>query len=240
MSFNLRPIGQGLCLLALVTSHLSLLAQDVGAGCGSLKNAFGPYDYRRDRYVPEGTYHSHAMLLKTVEDVHFTIETQMLRRRANSPGMSPGGDLDYTLRAFPNHHHALITLIALGELEKTGKPAGSRYSIDCWFQRAVAWRPDDNIARMIYAQYLAKAGQLPAAEQQLNIASSQAGDSAFTLNNLGLIYFDIKKYDQALAQAHKAYALGFTNMNLRDRLKSVGKWVDAEFAVSVVPAETAQ
>lgn len=240
MSFKLRSIGQGLCLLALVASHFPVFSQDAGAGCGSLKNAFGPYDYRRDRYVPEGTYHSHAVLLKTVEDFHFTIETQMLRRRASTPGMSPGGDLDYTLRAFPNHHHALITLIALGELEKTDKPAGSRYSIGCWFQRAVAWRPDDNIARMIYAQYLAKARQLPEAQQQLDIAASQAGDSAFTLNNLGLIYFDIKKYDQALVQAHKAYALGFNNMTLRDRLKSVGKWVDPEAAVSVVPADAAQ
>lgn len=217
----------------------SVFAQDV-PGCGPLQNAFGPWDYRPEKYVPERTYHSHAALLKTVEAFHFTIETQMLRRRASTPGITPGGDLDYTLRAFPNHHHALVLLITLGEQEKTTQPKGSRYTIDCWFRRAVAWKPDDNIVRVIYASYLANTKQEKEAEQQLTVAASHAGDNAFTQHNIGLVYFDMKNYEKALFHAHKAYGLGFGMPTLRDQLKSAGKWSEPVETPSTEPAKSLQ
>ena len=46
-------------------------------------------------------------------------------------------------------------------------------------------------------------------------------------DNIGLHYFDMKNYGKALIQAHKAMALGFVQTELKDQLRSVGKWVEA-------------
>jgi hypothetical protein len=216
-----------LCSVFLFSIPTLVVAQVVQGGCQlptPSSQDFGPYDYRPERYIPESTYGSHKKLLRIVESTHFTPGVEALIRGNTS---SVGGDLTYTLAVFPNHHRALMAMVALGVKEKTDKPQGSRYSVECWFSRAIAWRPDDNIVRMIYANYLAKAKRVNEAEQQLSIAASQAGDNAFTHNNIGLLYFDMKNYEKALIHAHKAYELGLGVPTLRDQLKSIGKWSES-------------
>jgi hypothetical protein len=215
-------------------------AQEVPGGCGALtmQGRFGPYDYRAGRYIPESTYRSHQALLSTVENAHFTPEVESLRR--GKTGALPGGDITYTLHAFPNHHRALIAVAALSEKEKTDKPSGTAYPVECWFQRAITWRPDDNIVRLIYASFLAKKSRQNDAEQQLIYVASQAGDNAFTYHNIGLVYFDMKDYGKALFHAHKAYELGLGVPTLRDLLKNAGKWVEPASAVPVEPTKTTQ
>lgn len=213
-------------------------AQEVPGGCGSLTQSWGPFDYRPDHYIPENTYRSHGALLGIVEHAHFTPEVEMLIRGKTST--TAGGDISYTLGVFPNHHRALLSMAALSDKEKTDKPYGARFTVDCYFRRAVAWRPDDNIVHMLYARYLAKAKRTAEAEQQLGIAASQARDNPMTHNNLGLIYFDMKNYSQALVHAHKAYALGLNIPNLRQQLQSVGKWEEPEPQAAVVPASGSQ
>ena len=66
-----------------------------------------------------------------------------------------------------------------------------------------------------------------------------AGDNPFTHYNVGLIYFDLKNFDQALAQAHKAYGLGFVQPQLRDQLKQVGKWKDPDERATSPTSEAA-
>jgi tetratricopeptide (TPR) repeat protein len=115
-------------------------------------------------------------------------------------------------------------MMRLGEKENTPKPNGSRYSVECWFDRALRFRPDDTTVRMIYSTYLSKNKRIPEAVAQLEQASTIAKDNSFTHYNIGLIYFDMKIYDQALAQAHRASALGFSRTELRDMLESVKQW----------------
>ncbi len=226
-------------VLALVTFFPEPVhAQEVPGGCGSLARTWGPFDYRPDRYIPENTYRSHKALLGIVERAHFTPDVEMLTR--GKTGAMPGGDISYTLGVFPNHHRALMAMAALGDKEKTDKPSGASFTVDCHFRRAVAWRPDDNIVHMLYARYLAKTKRIDEAEQQLGIAASQAGDNPMTHNNLGLIYFDMKNYGQALVHAHKAYALGLGMPNLRQQLQSVGKWEEPEPQAAGVPAINSQ
>ena len=205
-------------------------------GCGNLENAFGPFDYRPDKYIYETTYGSHKARVNIVERAHFTIETEMLVSRKTGLVVSPGADLSYTLRAFPNHHRALMTLIALSEKEKTDKPRDSIYTVDCWFRRAARWAPDDNVVKMIYSTYLVKTNRKNEAEEQLDIAARQAGDNLFTHNNLGLVYFDMKMYDKALFHAHKTYGLGMTIPTLKEQLQSVNKWVEPPEATVAEPA----
>lgn len=200
-------------LLVVLFSHSSIFAQTESNGCGPLTNGYGPFDYRTDRDK-----------LPIVTGAHFTPEVESLVRGNTSS--TPGGDIDYTLRAIPNNHRALISMMRLGEKEKTPKPSGSRYTVECWFDRAIRFRPDDSIVRMIYSTYLNKNGRVPEATSQLETATTYAKDNAFTHYNIGLHYFDLQNYGQALIQAHKAIELGFTQTALRGKLQSVGKWTE--------------
>ncbi len=199
-------------LFAFLFAVESAYAQSANSGCGPLGNAFGPFDYRVER--------GNALFL--VESTHFLPYIEAVVRGHTST--TPGPDIDYTLRAFPNHHRALISMVRLGEKEKTTKPIGSRYSIDCWFERALRFRPDDTTVRMIFASYLSDTHRASAAEDQLEQAAILAKENPFTQYNIGLVYFDMKLYDKALFQAHRALALGFERTQLRDMLEKAGKW----------------
>lgn len=229
MNSGALPVRHGrvallLGIFLLVMSPGLVLAQEVPVGCGSLREPgqFGPFDYRAEKYEPEPVYRSHKALLYMVENAHFTPQVEALVRGKTSA--RPGHDIAYTLHAFPNHHRALMAMVALGKKEKTNRPSDTPFSIECWFIRAVTWRPDDTIVRLIYATYLNDEKRTSEAEQQLSFAASQAKENAFTQHNIGLVYFDMKNYDKALMHAHKAYALGLGIPTLRDQLKSVGKW----------------
>ena len=213
-----RPVGiaTAIGLLVAMTFSAPVWAQLEGMACGSLQNGYGPYDYRTDK--PK---------LPIVDGAHFTPAVEALIR-GNTSSVGPGTDLDYTLRAFPNHHRALVSVMNYGEKVKPRLPRDLPRTVECYFERALRFRPDDTVARMIYATYLAKNKREPDANKQLDQVAAAAHDNAFTFYNMGLIYFDMKNYDRALEQAHKAYGLGFGPTDLRDQLKKVGKWVEAE------------
>jgi len=177
--------------------------------CGPL--AIGAMDYLGDR----------GGQFKVVEQYHFTPKVEGLI--SGSTG-SLGGDLGYTLSQIPNHHRALMAMMRLGEKLKTYQPYGAQYSIECWFERAIRFRPYDHTARLIYVTFLMKNGRQSAVIDQLEVAKKIAGDNPFAHYNIGLIYFDLKNYDPALAQAHIAYGLGFDRPELREKLKGIRQW----------------
>ncbi|HWR81594.1 MAG TPA: hypothetical protein VN303_15505 [Pseudomonas sp.] len=186
-----------------------------GAGeldCGPLQNHFGPFDYRSS--PPEQR--------RLVEGAHFTPKVESLR--GGNTSITAGGDMNYTLKVFPNHHRALMAVIKLSEKEKTDKPRDMIYTVACWFDRAERFRPDDGTVKMLHGIYLIRKGKAQAAADKLEQASALAGDNANITYNLGLAYFDLKQYDKSLASAHAAYALGFPLPGLRDKLKRAGKW----------------
>lgn len=197
-------------ILFLICSHSSADVNDYV--CGPLQNAYGPYDYR-----------SNKDKLRVVEAYHLTPEVVNLV--AGSTGMV-GGDLDYTLRASPNHHIALMAMVRLGEKQKSVKPGGAKYTVECYLQRAVRFSNDDENVRIIYAYYLSKAGKRTDALNQLDVAAQIGSDSANENYNMGLIYYNLKEYDKALTYAHKAYSFGFPLPGLRDKLKRAGKWTE--------------
>jgi Tfp pilus assembly protein PilF len=184
--------------------------------CGDLANAYGPYDYRTDKGK-----------LGVVEKNHFDRGVETLQRGIHA---HLGGDIDYTLRAFPNHHRALAAMSRLGEKLKTEQPPQALYTVACYFERAVRFRPDDGTVRMLYAIYLAKQKRPKEALQHLQAAEETVGGNANLHYNMGLAYLDLKDYDRALAHAHKAYALGFPLPGLRNRLKRAGRWREASGA----------
>lgn len=202
-----------LLVLLFLSSSLGVFAQTGVNACGPLAASYGPFDFRTDRES-----------LPIVVGAHFTPEVEALIRGTSN--RLPGGDIAYTLRAIPNHPNALMAMMQLGEKEKTPKPVGSTYTVECWFERAIRFRPDDNMVRMIYTTYLTKNNRKPEAMQQLDFVLSTAKDNPFTHQNLGLLYFDLGEHQRALFQAHKAIELGLNRPGLREKLQAAGKWVE--------------
>lgn len=199
----------------LFISLLAVLSNNSYAqpsACGSLKiSGGGPYDYRNEREE-----------LSKVEGAHFTDVVEALIK--GTTNILPGGDIAFTLAVYPNNHRALIAMMKLGEKENNLKPTGSRYTVDCWFDRAIRFRPDDSVVRMIYSGYLDMKGKRLEAVEQLDTATAYAKDSGITHYNIGLHYLKIDNYGKALIQAHKAMALGWPNTVLKEKLQILGKW----------------
>lgn len=200
--------------MALMISAISLNLQ-AAPHCGELENAYGPYDYTDSNDRQKN--------LAIVEQYHFTPNIENLVR-GNSGHV--GGELDYTLRAFPNHHRALAALAKLALRDKTVKPVGAKYSVECYFDRAIRFKPNDTAVRAIYSNYLLKLGQTDKAIDQLNVAVGLQPEDPTINYNLGLLYVQKKDYGQARTYAKKAYELGFPLPGLKNKLVEAGKWED--------------
>jgi tetratricopeptide (TPR) repeat protein len=89
---------------------------------------------------------------------------------------------------------------------------------------------------MIYGTFLFKRGERELALKRYQEAVALLPESAEAHYNMGLLQVELKQYDQALQQAHKAYALGYPLQGLKNRLKRVGKWSEPT-APATVPAK---
>jgi len=180
--------------------------------CGPLRNAHGPFDYRS----------ATARQIQLVEDYHFTPEVEMLKH--GKSGLTIGGDLDFTLRVFPNHYRALAAMMNLGFKVKKSPPPGAQWPVECYFDRAIRFKPDDAQVYTIYGIYMFRRGKTTDAIAQFEMAAKLGDDSGNLHYNAGLAYFELGDYDNAVAHAKKAAELGFSLPGLRDKLTKLGKW----------------
>lgn len=216
--------------VALGWAAASAFAQVSAETCGVLKpeGQYGPFDYRK--HLPEAI---------SVEGAHFAPRVEAL-----ISGMymgTPGADIDYLLRVFPNHHRALVAMARLAKKEGKDKPYGAKWPAECYFERALRFVPDDAIARTLYAEFLARSGRGSEAIAQLVRASTDAGDDGLVHYSIGLLYLEVGDPARALEQAHVAMALGVKRTELSDRLKAAGQWRDppAPADAASAPASTA-
>jgi tetratricopeptide (TPR) repeat protein len=208
--------------------------------CGALDNGFGPFDYRADHYRPApGDLQSHKEKLRLVESVHFPRDVELLLGGSRNGAGTLWGDLDYVLRAFPNHHRALASSLRWYERTRQSTPTGMTRPLECVFERAIRFRPDDTVARLFYATYLLRNERRADAVLQIDTARKYAGDNAFAHYNVGLLYADANAYDQALEQAHKAMDMGLGLTLLAQRLKAAGRWKEPGSAAATATAEQA-
>lgn len=202
-----------LVCLVLGTLCIPKMVLADGEDCGDLKNAYGPYDYRTISPTP----------LHLVESAHFTPNVERLV--AGQSGYL-GGDLDYTLRAIPNHPRAIVSMANLAFRDKKDPPKGSRYTVHCWFDRAIRLAPDDPKIRTAHGYYLSRKGKYQEAVDAFRYALELGADDGNTHYNLGLAHFNLKQYEEAMQQAELAELRGFPLQGLKNKLKAVGKWVD--------------
>jgi hypothetical protein len=173
-----------------------------------------------------GDYLGDRSKLKVVEEYHFKPHHESLIRLPGESVDALGANLSYTLRSFPNHHRALLAMMRLSERTKLDQPRGADRPVECFLRRAVKFRPDDTVARMLYVDYLIKKSRRDEALAQLAATEPHARDNAFSLYNMGLLYVELQDWDHALEMAHRAQSMGFTRTDLRDRLTRAGKWRD--------------
>jgi tetratricopeptide (TPR) repeat protein len=209
-AWRLMGLTAALTMAPMAASHAAAV------GCGDLRNAFGPLDYRTasqsDRTLVEGH--------------HFTPKVEALKSGQEA---FLANDLDYTLRAFPNHPRALLAMVKYGEREKTEKFPSIGYSVECYIDRGIRMASNDPMPHLIYAIYLRSHKRFPEMREQLDEAERLQGDSPTSFDidyNAGLLYFDLKDYDKSVAAAQRAYAMGAPFPGLQNKLKSVGKWPD--------------
>jgi Flp pilus assembly protein TadD len=174
-------------------------------GCGSLQNAYGPFDYR-DPTV-------RGQSLPIVEQFHFTPDVEMLVHGKSGTVI---GDLDYTLRAFPNHPRALQ---ALARYALAGGHFNNEIpSADCYFQRALTFASDDATVQAIYGSYLAKRGDVEAARSRYEEALRLAPDSGEVNYNAGLFFLQQGDLARAKTLAKAAYDRGYPLPGLRRKI----------------------
>jgi tetratricopeptide (TPR) repeat protein len=206
--------GAAACTVFLLCANATAIALEDSRhnDCGDpFVNAYGPFDYRT----------ATAAQKNIVEEHHFTPDVEALRHGITA---KLGGELDYTLRAFPNHHRALLSLIRLGERDRKAKTAGSEFTVECYLQRAVVFRPNDTTVRRLRGIYYSMQGRYQAAIDDFNEVLKHEPDNANAHYNLGLAYFHLKNYDLAAKEARTAQSLGFTLPGLREMLQKAGKW----------------
>lgn len=191
-------------------------AAQLGIDCGSLDNAYGPYDYSNASHRRER--------LGIVEWAHFGPSVQNLKLQPQ--GNPLVGDLDYTLRAFPNHHKALYAAIRYEFSDNPDHRQPMPYTVDCYMQRAVTWRPDDGNVRLLYGIYKSRIDDLDGAKLMFAEAERLMPDSAEVHYNVGLVLAKAGEYEEALRHAHTAYALGHPMPGLRNILQRAGQWKD--------------
>lgn len=180
--------------------------------CGSLTNAYGPFDYTNPEHFNQR--------LPIVTGAHFTSKVESLIGGQSGELVR---DIDYTLRAFPNHHRALHAMSSL-QLRSNFRVTPPIRTADCYFLRALRFKPEDSTVRMLYGIYLHKRGRFDEAIQFYNEALAAVPDDIETHYNLGLLYCDIKDFPSAKIHAQKAYAAGYPLPGLRNRLIKAGAW----------------
>lgn len=189
-------------------------ASEPMAGCGT-------FQYEREHVGPNDYRTINPATLKLVQDFHFTRQVEMLRHGQSS---TIGGDIRYTLNAIPNHPRALRSMTDYFRRDSTRATTEMGMNLECWYNRAISYRPDDPMVRILYADELLRQGKRNEAAENLKIAEQYADDSSTVHYNLGLLYLDLKDYNSSVQHAQKAYALGAALPGLKNKLAQAGKW----------------
>lgn len=213
-------------MIGLLGLFASMVAQGQGGFCGPvpLPGAAGPYDYLDQD--PQNLWH-----IRDVNANHLIhIKPDLAGGRVNHAL----GQIHYILIRIPNHYEAFQWLGKIAtkypgrEYDPDQIGAGEELAfpptVECYYDRAFRYRPNDSNLRLLFAIHYHITDQLDKAIEQYKIAESMRENSPDIQYNLGLAYFDRKEYDLSAVHAQRAYALGYPLPGLRNKLQAVGEW----------------
>ncbi|MCP5422978.1 MAG: tetratricopeptide repeat protein [Chromatiaceae bacterium] len=188
-----------------------------GVQCYGDAPGYGPYDYVTERGK-----------IEIVEKYHFNPTVQRLAFGGSGVATGVENNLDYTLRAVPNHHLALwaVTRYYLDKRKARGEQTVEHHERsrtgnpppECYFQRAQVFAPSDGMVSAIYGIYLHKRGALAEALIEYQRAEKLIPNNAELAYNTGLLYFEMANMEKASEYAERAKALGYPLNGLRDKI----------------------
>ena len=215
-------------LLCLCTAHafgLATVAYGQGSApwvgetldhlpCDGGMQGFGPYDYTRRLANPKELW--------VVEYYHFTANDENL---IETPGRSVEGGLNYTLRAWPNHAKALMSIIRF-QLEINKKLRAGKLTTppECYLQRAIHFSPKDITSYSLYGYYLKKLGRLEEAATFYEKAIKINPENSKIAYSYGSLLIDLKRYDEAVNYAKIAYRNPHAPKELKQKLEKLDAW----------------
>lgn len=197
----------------LMASSPAAHAQRMEA-CGDFSGPNPHYNYTDPR---------DADMINMMNGAHFNADVESLIRGQTGTIQK---DLDFILRNSPNHHRALYASAMLHLRAETERFRDEEYSIRCWFDRAMRFASSDGVVRMIYGIYLHRRQEFAEAEQRYKEALALAPGLVEAHYNLGLLYVDIRRYDEAVIHARASYAAGYQLPGLMQKLRSAGYRID--------------
>jgi tetratricopeptide (TPR) repeat protein len=203
------PALAAVCLLATAAAPALAAAPKI---CGVFDDPAALSDYRKGRT-------EFAAKLAQVEKASFPPDVE-----SGAAGVASAAGLEATLAAFPNHAPALTALTRLALKEKRAQIPGMKYPVECYYDRAQRFVPDDAAVYAAYAAYLFGLGLNDKAVEMYVRAVDLDGRNAVIQYNLGLAYFRLGNYELANKYAQRAYNAGFPLPGLRTMLQNVGKW----------------
>lgn len=204
---------------ALACASPTVSAQGKAAGthgldCGDVFLAkIGPWDYRTSTQERRNL----------VELYHFTAAVETLKSGVSG---TLGSDIDYTLRAFPNHPRALTAIVRLAQRDRKPMPTGAGYTAECYLERATQFAPDDMAVRQIRGVFYAQAKRYDEAVADLQAVVDQQPNNASAHYNLGLALIEKRDFEGARAAAKRAAELGYPLEGLKKRLQAAGQWTE--------------
>lgn len=209
-------------LFYLLTYSALVSSCDLNLG----NNDIGPWDY----YDPINSTPNGANPMgniKRVTNVH--LKPGMLRMETKASG-SFSSDIDYTLRAIPNHPAGLDLASRLEHRLQQPSSANIRMlryekpvrTAECYFQRAIALAPNRFYTYVVYGIHLHRFGKYDAANKAYERALALGSNSIETNYNYGLSLVKTGRYADAEQQARLAYQGGFPLPGLRNLLQQHG------------------
>lgn len=138
-------------------------------------------------------------------------------------GGSVSGNIEWTLLRYPNHHDAL-NLVARYYFVIKEKPRHTPLARppECYLNRALSFKTKDTRVWIIYGNYLYKREMYEKSVVRYKEALKISPNYAEAHYNVGLVYFKMGQYEDALASAKEAYALEFPLPGLRRMLQEKG------------------
>lgn len=159
--------------------------------CKGKGQGYGPFDYTRRFYLQKN--------LNIVEKVHFNSDVENLRKGITGSLID---ELDYTLRAWPNHHRALYSII---KYQLKDKINFNNTPAECYLERAIHYAPNDPIPYLLYGMLFHRLKDYDNALKYYKIAEKISPNNSDILYNIGLAYIDNKDIDNAKVYAKKVY-----------------------------------